>query len=108
MRKHGYILQTPPKTPRIAALSALTWAAGVGTELSQNRLMSCEAARGPRPLLYAGALAEGIKETKTNSLSSQPPQNRNTPIIKERGAARAGGRAGGERGARSWETWRKR
>lgn len=47
--------------------------------------------QAPRPLLYAGALAEGIMETKTNSLSSQPPQNRNTPIIKERGAARASG-----------------
>lgn len=70
---------------------ALTLAAGFVTELSQNRLMSCEDAPGPRPLLYAGALAGGIMETKTNSLSSQPPQNRNTPIIKERGAARASG-----------------
>lgn len=62
-------------------------------------LMSCEDALGPRPLLYAGALAEGIIETKTNSLSSQPPQNRNTPIIKERGAARESGRR--ERGKKS-------
>lgn len=44
----------------------------------------CESAPGPRPLLYAGTRSEGITDTETKSLSSQPPQNRNTPIIKER------------------------
>ena len=44
----------------------------------------CESAGGPPALLYAGAQREGIIDTETNSLSSQPPQNRNTPIIKER------------------------
>lgn len=63
-------------------------------------LMSCEDALGPRPLLYAGALAEGITETKTNSLSSQPPQNRNTPSSKREGQQE---RVGGEREARSQE-----
>lgn len=48
----------------------------------------CESLLGPSVLLYAGSQREGITGTKTNSLSSQPPQNRNTAIIKERGRHR--------------------
>lgn len=59
---------------------------GVDTGL---RLAVCvRVHKGPWPLLYAGAQSEGIIDIETNSLSSQPPQNRNTPIIKEREAER--------------------
>lgn len=44
--------------------------------------------------------------TKTNSLSSQPPQNRNTPIIKERGSKRE--REERERGGKKEEVEEKR
>lgn len=55
----------------------------------------CESAGGPPALLYAGAQREGIIDTETNSLSSQPPQNRNTPIIKEREGEGEGEEEGG-------------
>lgn len=54
-----------------------------GADTGLGLVVCVRVRQGPGPF-YMLAPSEGITDTETKSLSSQPPQNRNTPIIKER------------------------